>query len=658
MFLLPCTSEHPYYLEPGHGGWEGTVKEGDFQHTGHTLSGASVTQEIGVPIEVILYEDVLRVGTVKHAIVQPIKSSLEKSTLMTSSNDGLEAFSDIILAHFYENRTSVLEEVRSWSDDDALGRNRSQAHAFGQRRNKALGHGLSGGGGGGGKGTVLQIDELKPLLPKLEKLLAKISMPQSSSSTSSVDESVPKVSKSDRMEVEEELKPAARPKKATASNEQNMSVTSVDPVEQRRQQMKEAADRGDYIAAGKLQEEINRLEELQKGMKDAAQQNDFIRAGKLQLQFKALTEVSVVDTKPSAAYQSTSSAAAWNHESSDDESSDNDSSDEEDAHGDEEMDWDDEMGGPGPAPSLAALPGQHFPKNVFPPAGYKQASMPKKPISQWGAGYTLSSSSSANAPPAATLEDSKMAAAPQKPSIPLDQLCRLRIRLPQNKSVVEDFDKNVKLSEVYNRLDKHMAPDKKSKKKQRTVAGPPVQGGGAFSQPLSSAGYTLLLTMPKMEFNLEMHGTKSLDSLNLAPSATLTVMKSQERGIALRGEVESRLNGAQGDAIDVEGLSYEGLMELTERVGNAGDEDDAFLALTAEEFEQHTLHISTEDCGEEDHCPICLGSYDENSDSTPLRKVKNCGHIMHQSCLQTWLSSKSSCPLCKVPIVGDDERSL
>ena len=70
----------------------------------------------------------------------------------------------------------------------------------------------------------------------LEKLLAKISMPQSSSSTSSVDESVPKVSKSDRMEVEEELKPAARPAKATASNEQSMPVTSVDPVEQRRQQ--------------------------------------------------------------------------------------------------------------------------------------------------------------------------------------------------------------------------------------------------------------------------------------------------------------------------------------------------------------------------------------------------------------------------------------
>ena len=654
------------------------MKDGEFQQTGHTLSGQSVTQEIGVPIEVILYEDVLRVGTVKHAIVQPIKSSLAKSALITSSNDGLGAFSDIILAHFYENRNSVLEEVRSWSDDDVLGRNRSQAYAVGQRRNKALGHGLSGGGDGGGKGIVLQIDELKPLLPKLEKLLAKIAMPQSSISTGSVDDSVPEVSKSDaRMEVEEEvsLKPAAWPENTTASNEQNKPVTSVDPVEQRRQQMKQAADSGDYIAAGKLQEEVNRLEELQKGMKDAAQQNDFIRAGKLQLQFKALTEVSVVDTKPSAAYQSASLAAgAWNHESSDDDSSDDDSSDDvssddDDAHGgEEEMDWDDEMEGPpfgggiggGPAPSFAALPGQHFSKNVFPPPAYKQKQMSKKPISQWGEGYTLSSSSSAKAPPGATLEDCKMAAAPQKPSIPLDQLCRLRIRLPHNKSVVEDFDKNVKLSEVYNRLDKHMTPDNmKSKKKQRTFTGPSVQGGGAFSQPLSSAGYTLLLTMPKMEFNLEMHGTKSLEDLNLAPSATLTVMKSQERGIALRGEVESRLNAAQGDAIDVDGLTYEGLMELTERVGKAGDGDDSFLTLTSEDFEAHTTQLSY--CVEEsteDHCPICLGSYDENSDNTPLRKVKNCGHVMHQGCLETWLSSKSSCPLCKVPIVSDDEKKL
>lgn len=91
-------------------------------------------------------------------------------------------------------------------------------------------------------------------------------------------------------------------------------------------------------------------------------------------------------------------------------------------------------------------------------------------------------------------------------------------------------------------------------------------------------------------------------------------------------------------------------MELTERVGNAGPN------LTTEEFEEHTEKISTsayfeeleedgseeEDCG----CPICLGAYDNSQDNnTPLRKVNSCGHVMHESCLQTWLATNSACPL-------------
>jgi hypothetical protein len=84
---------------------------------------------------------------------------------------------------------------------------------------------------------------------------------------------------------------------------------------------------------------------------------------------------------------------------------------------------------------------------------------------------------------------------------------------------------------------------------------------------LSSAGFTLLLPRPKREFNLEMHGTKSLESLNLAPLPTLTVMKCQDRGMMYRGELESRLSNAQEDTMDVDGLTYEGLIELTEHVG-------------------------------------------------------------------------------------------
>ena len=558
------------------------MKDGDFQSTGHTLSGQTVKQEIGVPLQVVLYEDVLRVGTVKHAIIEPIKSSLQRSTLskMSSSTNNLDAFSNIIQAHFYENRQSILTEVRTWSDDNALGRNRnsSKANAIGQRSASLLGQSLGSGG-------VFQIDQLQPLLPKLESLLNKVSMPkQSSSADSSLEHAAaakpPPVLDSKMDEDKEyEMKPAAAKKPQVRNPYKKKPNIPVDPVERLRQQMQQAADNSDFILAGKLQEEINRLEDLQQGMKEAAANGDFIRAGKLQVQFKALTEGAGHNhPKPTHKPSVAAAAAAWNNESSDDDKDSSGSEDDDSSDENEEMDWDEGgMGGPhfggggmgGGIPS--AHPGAHqlasgmvgmpmgLGKNVFAPPGYKQKHMPKTHPSKWGQGYTLASTSSAatTAPSCTTEEDSKMPAntTPKTP-IPLDQLCRLRIRLPQDKSVVEEFNKNDSLSEVYRRLD-HLVPNenKTKKKKKNTITGPSAQGGGAFSQPLSSAGFTLLLTRPKMEFSKEMHGTKSLDSLNLAPSATLTVMKCNERGIVYRGEVESRLNEAQGDAMDVEGLT-------------------------------------------------------------------------------------------------------
>ena len=443
--------------------------------------------------------------------------------------------------------------------------------------------------------------------------------------------------------------------------------------------MQQAAANGDYIIAGKLQGEVKRLEELQTAMKEAANQNNFIRAGKLQIQFNALA--SVGNKQSAAQHHSAPSSSAWKDESSDEDSQSG--SDEEESHGEDEMDWDDDgfgdggMGSMGPPPFAGGgmggppfnagggMQGHHQPPFNHPGqpnASYKNMMMSKQ-HQKWGKGHALGDTSSptkAILSVESTESDSKMAAVPQQ-TIPPDQLCRLRIRLPQDKSVIEDFNKNQSLSEVYRRLE-HLVSNLNDKKS--TVAGPLVAGGGgAFSQPLSSAGFTLLLTRPKREFSLEMHATKSLDSLNLAPSATLTVMKCNERGVAIRGEVESRLGAAQGDAMDVDGLTYEGLMELTERVGNAcPKEGSAFLTLTAEEFEEHTEKISTsayfeeleddgseeEDCG----CPICLGAYDNSQDNnTPLRKVNSCGHVMHESCLQTWLATNSACPLCKTHII-------
>ncbi|KAL7542465.1 hypothetical protein ACHAXR_011803 [Thalassiosira sp. AJA248-18] len=704
--------EHPYYLEPGHGGWEGKVKEGDFQLTGRTLSGHEVKQEVGVPLQVILYEDVLRVGTVRYAMSQPLRWSMteggrgDSTTSMMSGNikNGMEAFGDIIQAHFYENKTAILAEVRNWMSDSALGRSRSKALSSSISR-----RGVAGGGVGGG---ALQIDALKDLLPKLEELLSKAVMPQCSSISPVACAPAAITASNDdvMMDVEEDCKPPARqpvtstkelvkaqhPINDSAAKQNTTTTTSTgnDVVEQKRRQMQEAAAKGDFILAGKLQKEVQRLEELQRGMQEAAQQGDFIRAGRLQSQFMALT-VNASTVAATAAAPSGESAnqqqltSTWNNNDTNIDTNDDwsDVEDDEDI-GDEDMDWNDEDGmdedeGFGPIGQFhhggQQLHHHGLGSNVFAPTGYSGNAMYRK--HSWGTGHTLSAAPVAAAEQAASLTAAPVkcttaakAVVPQKKSILSDQLCRLKIRLPHvDKSVIEDFDKRDSLAEVYHRLES-LVPTKDDKRKRSssttTMAAGPTVPGGAFSQPFSSAGFTLLLTRPKREFSLEMHGTKSLMELNLAPSATLTVMKCNERGVMYRGEVESRLRAAQGDACDVEGLTYEALMELTERVGKAGPKDGAaFLTLTMEEFEAHTVKISPstylESLGKsmtevEDHdveedvdcrCPICLGSYD-NSDNTPsLRKVKNCGHTMHTGCLQTWLRTNSLCPLCKVHIM-------
>lgn len=661
--------EHPYYLEPGHGGWEGKVKEGDFRYEGRTLAGKRVNYEVGVPNRVVLYEDVLRVGTVKCAMIQPLRAALNTSSGAGISEDAGATFGDIIQAHFCENKTAILAEVRGWMDDLALGRKRDMETTPGRGNDKQAKK---------GKGT-LQIDALKVFLPKLEELLGRASIPHIDIWSSQHKHSA--AGADTLMEVEEDSKPPAskpsvhnteevkpRPIKPSDKKPQRQPepASDVDVLGQKRQQMQEAGGSGNYILAGKIQEEIQRLEDLQQGMKEAAEQNDFIRAGRLQAQFKALTQDAAKATVPNASGNQ-KSTSAWNGGANNEWSDSND--DEDDGQG--QMNWnddefeEDEDAGP-------SFPHNHPGPN--PSSHNNFNSHTSSRFHSWGTGHSLAAPSSPKKQAAAAESAAKkeaVPATPQKKSIPREQLCRLRIRLPQDKSVVEDFDKNAPLVEVYRRLESLVPDDHKSNQSAAAAAvSGPLVSGGAFSQPFSMAGFTLLLTRPKREFNLEMHGTKSLMELNLAPSATLTVMKCSERGVMYRGEVESRLRAAQGDAMDVEGLTYEGLMELTERVGRAAPkEGSAYLTMTTEEFEANTEEISPsaylarmessmEEHGEEDcRCPICLGSYDESDETPSLRTAKNCGHTMHAGCLQTWLKTNSSCPLCKVPIVGDGKKS-
>ena len=107
--------EHPWYLEPGYGGWEDRGVPGNNAHLSR----------------VTLYEDSLRVATVQYAMAQPLRWSLENTSksemIKLDSDPKLEPFQNIIKAHFFESFASILAEVRSWLSDDTLRLGRIEA---------------------------------------------------------------------------------------------------------------------------------------------------------------------------------------------------------------------------------------------------------------------------------------------------------------------------------------------------------------------------------------------------------------------------------------------------------------------------------------------------------------------------------------------------
>ncbi|KAJ1285446.1 hypothetical protein BS78_03G280000 [Paspalum vaginatum] len=52
-----------------------------------------------------------------------------------------------------------------------------------------------------------------------------------------------------------------------------------------------------------------------------------------------------------------------------------------------------------------------------------------------------------------------------------------------------------------------------------------------------------------------------------------------------------------------------------------------------------------EDAGAE--CTICLGSV---QDGEVVRALPACGHVFHVPCVDTWLASSSSCPVCRAEV--------
>nr|VDD24655.1 unnamed protein product [Brassica oleracea] len=47
-------------------------------------------------------------------------------------------------------------------------------------------------------------------------------------------------------------------------------------------------------------------------------------------------------------------------------------------------------------------------------------------------------------------------------------------------------------------------------------------------------------------------------------------------------------------------------------------------------------------------CSVCLGDYQANE---KLQQIPPCGHTFHMDCIDLWLTSHTTCPLCRLSII-------
>ncbi|KAJ4895015.1 RING-H2 finger protein ATL7 [Raphanus sativus] len=47
-------------------------------------------------------------------------------------------------------------------------------------------------------------------------------------------------------------------------------------------------------------------------------------------------------------------------------------------------------------------------------------------------------------------------------------------------------------------------------------------------------------------------------------------------------------------------------------------------------------------------CSVCLGDYQADE---KLQQIPSCGHTFHMDCIDLWLTSHTTCPLCRLTLI-------
>ena len=293
--------EHPYYLEPGYGGWEGSHgnNAATMAHGGPSASASSITAAKSggvdgsssaavdkyVPPQVRTYEDRIRMGTLKHAIGDYCNEIVRSrpSARAKTSQHYLSAFEDILQAHFWsevfvcfslvllchfsafylsdtlhsrfachtpDRKECIKADAKKWI---------SIAHSQHQKRN------------------------LQTVLNDVESTLGRLEEPSSAATDTTATASNGKTAAS------------AKKGKGTAAAGKTPAVgidgSTIPPeMAEKHREMEAAAAKGDYISAGRIQSQIKlsgKVHDLivsrTQAMEDAVAKKDYVEAGRLQL---------------------------------------------------------------------------------------------------------------------------------------------------------------------------------------------------------------------------------------------------------------------------------------------------------------------------------------------------------------------------------------
>jgi len=196
--------------------------------------------------------------------------------------------------------------------------------------------------------------------------------------------------------------------------------------------------------------------------------------------------------------------------------------------------------------------------------------------------------------------------------------CNLRIRFPDGSVVEETFSSTEMLSNAFQSLDALL------------------EARGEMADD-----YVLLQAIPRRVFIREVLGERSLAELGLAPSATLSVLRGEDRGHVASGGVETALLTG-----DIDGLSYEEMMEFESRIGDVQGKRRPSKRMREAKTRVHRYsgrEGASAAAGEEKRCAICLESFEEGVNLRTLW----CRHCFHVTCIDRWLEDQDECPVCR-----------